>query len=229
MGKSYISKILGAAFMFTFVVSAAPTPLISYPILPQKVVTGGDISVPIHEEIEVSINGRPQRLHLTGAGVRKKTKLIFTADVYVAASYLDNAGGFAKQLGEGLDVIRRASARAMLLTFVRGVSANQVRDSFKDALKENGADLESPPIKELFAKLVTDLPERSTVSFVSSSQDPKEDVVNVEIVTPKNENAKFTVRGPKLATTLWSMWFGNAADGGLGDLKAVLMGMTPAN
>jgi len=194
-------------------------PLIQYPIQPQKVVSSGDFSIPVHDEVEVTVDGKPQRLHLTGAGLRKKTVFLFTADVYVAANYMGDQGGFAKQLGEGLDVVRKAKTKAIVLTFVRDVKGSQIRSSFEDALKENGIDLKSPPIKELFEKLTFDLPAKSTLSFVASSANPSEDIVTIE--GPKE---KFTLRGPKLAASIWSMWFGASADGGLSELKGQLMG-----
>lgn len=215
-----ILKVFAFLPMF-FSVSGFAAALISYPLSPDKVVSGGDLQVPVHDEVEIQVDGKPQRLHLTGAGVRKKKVLIFTGDVYVAASYLNKAGGFTKQFGEGLDVIKKAQSRAMILTFLRDVKAGQMRDAFKDALKENGVDMEKPPaaIKELFEKLTFDLPKKSTLSIVSNSSDPAEDVVLFEGPTEK-----FTLRGPKLAVTLWSMWFGTPADDGLGDLKSELMG-----
>lgn len=157
------------------------------------------------------------KLRLTGEGVRKKKIVLVKVDVYRAASYLDAAVKMDPQ--KPMESIRRAKAKALHLTFLRDLGAAKIRSSFRDALKRNQVDPESPVMRKALATLDFDVKEGQTLSLVGYKKDEKTDVLVFE--TPKGP---VSLEGPDAASQFWLIWFGEPEDSGLENLKKDLVG-----
>ncbi len=175
---------------------------------PVKTIEG----VNVYPEVKLGA----EKLYLTGAGLRTKTVVIVKANVYVAAHYLD--AGVVLDPKEPMKGLAQSKNRVLHLTFLRDLTSDKIKDSFKDALKENGVDTESGAVKKIFSELNFDMKEKGTVALVGSKLADGTEQLLVEGPT------QILASGKGLVSLFWTIWFGKPADGGLEDLKAELLG-----
>lgn len=167
---------------------------------PLKIVHASGIDVPVYAHVATD----KMKLNLTGHGIREKTILIASVNVYYAASYMDQ-----KQL-------EKSKTRALVLTFLRDLNSDKIRSSFTDALKENEVDVETEAMQKLFAMMAFDVKKGSQVRFIGTLGDAS-DTLLIEL-----PGQTIKTEGPKLAENFWKIWFGKPADSGLKDLKELL-------
>jgi hypothetical protein len=185
---------------------------------PARTFDESGVKVPVYAEVTPKLPGLPVgKLYLTGAGLREKKIALFHVNVYIAASYIDHAGGLPA--GAPMDGIQKSKVNALQLTFLRNLSAEQVRGAFVESLKKNGSDVTSPAIQGILSKLDSEMPKGSTLTLFGIEHAARQ---TLSIETPTG--AVVTGDGPNLATQFWRIWFGEPADGGLEDLKAMLVG-----
>jgi hypothetical protein len=155
---------------------------------------------------------RDYPLYLTGAGIRRKKVLIVTVPVYVLASYASDQGVKTS------DGIFRSQAKALRLTLLRDVSADQLRDSFKEAMKVNGVAVENDSFwSQLFARLDSDVSAGEIITFASVTDDEGMDHL---IVAGRKT---LTAKGVGLGNQFWRMWLGIPVDDGVAELKRSLV------
>lgn len=171
--------------------------------------------VAIHEQAKTALFPAP--LTLTGAGKRVKKIVLLKIDVYAAAHYLDLSTKLDP--ADPMAGVKAAKAKAIQLTFLRDVDSGKIRDSFSDALKKNGVDLQSPVMKSVLGRLTFDMKEKQTLTLVGIKRADGTEVLHFEAPT-----GPFQVEGPAIASEFWKIWFGEPEDGGLEKLKAALIG-----
>lgn len=157
------------------------------------------------------------KLFLTGAGVRKKKVALFNVNVYVASSYTDKPG--ALPAASPMDGIAKSKVNALQLTFLRDLSADQVRGAFGESLTHNGADPASPALAAILSKLDMPMPKGSTLTFLGVRGDKGE---KIWVEAPGGK--MLSSEGPSVARDFWQIWFGKPADGGLDSLRGELSG-----
>lgn len=201
--------------------------LISWPIFgsvirflgdpdPELEIKVGQITVPVYREAELTV-GDPAVIHhlyLTGAGIRAKRILFSKVNVYTAANYIDNPPISQDQ---PLDTLQNTKAKAMYLTALRDLTADQIRSSFEEALDVNGVDLTEPSMADLIAELTFDLPIESNGTIVGYTNYEGDHVL---IEAPDREIYKV---GPDLSFNFWRVWFGIPVDEGMARLKEKLV------
>jgi hypothetical protein len=171
---------------------------------PAKVFQESGLKIAIATEVKPAAGGAP-KLFLTGAGVRKKKVALFNVNVYVAAHYSDVAGK-----------AEAGKVHALELTFLRDLSAEQVRGAFQESLKANGADPNTGALKTVLAKIDMPMPKGTSLTLLGIGGD------KLQIETPTGTT--LSGEGPALVTDFWKIWFGKPADSGLADLKPQLTG-----
>jgi hypothetical protein len=203
--------VLFVAALFSF---NAPAALLEGVGTPAQTLEG----VKIYPEAKVKIGPRTVDLKLTGAGLRKKKVVIINAKVYVAASYIDSPKGLDPK--DPMKGIVASKVKALQLTLMRDLSAEKIRDSFRDSLASNQVDVKNPAIERTFAKITFDVKEGSTITLVGYEKAGG----GSQVVTWELPGLTITDEAPGLADMFWKIWFGNPADGGLEKLKAELSG-----
>lgn len=187
-----------------------------------KTLKSGDTTVEVHSEAKVlipSVTGKtPTTVYLTGAGLREKPVVFFDVDVYFALSYWDHKEALSSKNPQ--DDLKKSKVKVMQLVLLRDLSADKIRDSFADALKENGVDLKSNAISGLLKALSFDVKEGARVTIVGYTRENGTQGIWYELEGNPNP---VQVEGARIADDFWSVWFGKPADGGLKELKKALV------
>jgi len=163
---------------------------------------------------ETSLNletwGGPKKIQLSlaGSGRRVKHILFISADVYVAGSYVE----------KGEDV-GTSPTKMMRLQFVRDLSESQISSAFQDALKENGLEVDVPPLSTVLRQMKFTLRKGDTVDVVAFANGRGSDTLLI-----RSPDRAISAEGVELGNAFWKVWYGKPADGGMEDLKKELMG-----
>ena len=187
---------------------------------PSQVITVGNIKVPVYAEARVHVGNAPSSgfpVYLTGAGIRVKQIVFVDTNLYATSSYVDNTSGISKT--DPLGSLARNNVKALSLTLLRDLSADEIRSSFEDALMANNVDLDSPGVKELLSKITFDMPAQSTTS-IAGFVDGHSDSAFIETST----GYKASAQDKGLSLNFWRVWFGIPVDDGMKALKANLIG-----
>lgn len=188
-------------YLFFFISSLVFASDLSFPTKPINTVTASGVEIPIFSSALYAPN---TKLVLTGQGVREKSILIASVNVYHAASYLDQRS------------LEKSKVRLLSLTFLRDLASEKIRSSFSDALRENGIALDTPEMQSLFQLMTFDVKKGSKVNFIGLRGEKSETILfELPDKTLKAE-------GPSIVQDFWKIWFGKPADSGLKDLKEQL-------
>jgi hypothetical protein len=161
-----------------------------------------------------------------GSGLRKKTILFITFRVYTARFFVsaNDAARFARTPTRALESLDSIPAVAMLLTFERSVSPQQLGDSLNAAMSANGYDVKHDPDLQALSRAIKSsdaIPSGSTGILAAIGVDPDIDLV----VYQSPSGAITSIRGRSgLKRALMSAWFGKPADGGLRGLRDEILG-----
>lgn len=175
------------------------------------------LEVPIYQEILLS-EPKGVLVKFSGVGIRKKSVVLVSVNVYAAQSYFQKPPTFNSE-ASSMDSLKNAGSRVMRLTFLRDVGADKIKASFSEALEKNGIDLSTKEMKSFLEKFNFDIKEKETLSFIGLPNAGAGDTLKVEGI-----GNSFSVTGADLVGKFWSIWYGIPADGGLEDLKAELTG-----
>jgi len=150
----------------------------------------------------------PAPLVLNGLGLRKATFL--AVRVYVAGLYLP------QKSRDPREILGRDQPWHLLLHFVRGVGASDIRDAFAEGFKKSAGDrlpALAPRIAALEARM-TDFKDGQTLAFTN---DPGKGVT-----VTVNGAAGAPIDGADFASALLGIWLG--AEPPNADLKTGLLG-----
>jgi hypothetical protein len=202
---------LGVATLAIMVAHAGAGPLVT--LTPE----GGVLNVP---------GGSPLPITMIGSGLRKKTILFVTFKVYSARFLVatSDAKKFERTPAAALTSLDQIPAVAMLLTFERSVSAQQMSDSVNAAMNANGYNVNDSPELQALAHAIRTagpIPSGSVVVLAALRVDPEADLIVYQ--APSGSIA--SIRGTTgLKRALMSAWFGKPADGGLRALRDEILG-----
>lgn len=186
---------------------------------PMRSVSASGIEVPVYEKVGLTGTSKtPVELKLTGGGVREKKVVIASVNVYLLLSYTDL--NVPLDAGDPLKSLSQSRNRLLRMTFLRDVDAEKIRNSFADALKENGVSLEDPAMKKLLDALQFDVKKGGGVELIGLR--PATGMEKVQMVFPTKT---IESEGKTLVSDFWKIWFGKPADGGLEDLKPRLLSL----
>jgi hypothetical protein len=188
---------------------------------PETAETVAGVAVPGKVSVKVPGQKTFQELFLTGAGVRTKKVVLVKVDVYVGANYLDNGKGISAE--NPMAAIAGSKLKVMLMTFLRDIDNEKIRDSFSDALKGNGIDIEKVPYKNFLGSMRFDIKEKDRWAFIGMP-----DAKGAQRVILETPRGQIEGSGAEFADDIWKMWFQKPMDGGLEDLKEKLLGQKPS-
>jgi hypothetical protein len=201
-----------------FIPSFASASLVEFVGEPSHVIKESGVEVPVYQEARVQLDThKSQPLYLTGSGIYIKKVAFIKAKVYAAVSYIDTPSGISKD--KPLDTIAGSRSKVIQMTLFRHVSADQIQENFRKALKANQVDMEAPVIKGMFAHLNFDVEAGQTITFISRT-----DTRGLDHLVVEGGPETYTAQADELGLTLWKMWFGNPKDQGTATLKADLIG-----
>jgi len=135
-----------------------------------------------------------QTLMLNGLGIRKAT--IFKVKVYVGALYL------MKPSGDAHVIIDSAEPSELVLQFVRGVSAGDLRGAWQEGFEKTAPNA-SPALKQSIALLtgwMTDM--KAGERMVFTRMPGKGTQLDI------GGSPKGTILGDDFGRALWAIWFG---------------------
>jgi hypothetical protein len=153
----------------------------------------------------ITIQG--QELVLNGLGLRKAT--LFRVHVYVAALYVTRAGSDPRVF------VQSSGPTELVLQFVRSVSANQLRDAWKEAFARTARD-NLPALKDRIAALeagTADVKSGQRMTFLRLPQG---------IQVSADGALRGAIPGDDFARAFLSIWLGDSPPNP--ELKAGLLG-----
>ncbi|MBI3295618.1 MAG: chalcone isomerase family protein [Deltaproteobacteria bacterium] len=182
---------------------------------PQMIPLNG-YSIPVYPGLTVGTTETDYSLTLTGYGVMKKTVLIVTVDVYLAASYVTESQFPIHS--DPLGRLESAPVKALQMTLVRDVSGDQLKAALADALSLNGSDPNDPKFVSLFSPLSNGLKAGDTTLTISYTKG------GIDTVLSLTTSQSQAVQGSGLGMDIWKIWFGATDDDNSTALKNALIG-----
>lgn len=168
-----------------------------------------------------TVTGSNVVLNLIGAGLRSKTVLFVPAKVYVTELFSSDAAKFSRD-ANALKSLEAVSVTAIRLTFLRGVDAETVASSYREALAANNVSLKDTAIQQFLANVEKGGDAAQGKSFVMLLVFTKEGGTKLFYEDTKDQVS--VVEGPRaLQQQILSIWLGNSADSGLEKLKKTLL------
>lgn len=161
-------------------------------------------------------------LELVGKGIRTKSVLFISVNVYEAQFLVSDKPAFMSALKSGtpMAALAKADKAELQLKFLRNVSASKIETSFREALEANKISPKSPNMKA-FLKVIEDSPKFDEGKTVVLTGNIKEGTMLYTDPAGKTTTMKV---GTADVLNLFSIWFGTPADGGLEKLKNALLG-----
>lgn len=179
--------------------------------------------VKIAKDGQVNINGQQIPVSIIGSGLRTKKVVIVNVKVYVAELLSSDASKFVRSADQALSSLDQSRTIALRLTFLRGVDADTVQTSYKEALDANNISTSDAGVAQFLAavKAGGDADNGKTMTIVTSKEADGSETVYYE-GTKSGDPA--VIKGAKgLSNKLMSIWLGESADSGLETLKAQII------
>jgi hypothetical protein len=190
----------------------------------QLVPSGRTIEdVAISSSASATVQGRHFGLTTVGAGLRSKRVAIINVKVYVAQLMVSDASRFVHSADGALASMADMSQVAIRLDFLRGVDADTVQSSFRDALTANNVDFTSPAIMAFLNAVSAggDAVDGKALTIVGERLSSTADAITYE----DSDGKTTTVTGPTgFLRSIFSIWLGEPADSGVDNLKQALIG-----
>ncbi len=149
----------------------------------------------------VTVEGK--QLKLNGMGLRKKTVLIASVDVYVAGFYVETPSQNATEL------ISSDEAKRMTLYMLRDLGKSKITDALRDGFEKN-SKAQMTVLKERLESLIAMIPDAKKGSTIVITYIPETGTV---LARPGD---RVVIPGRDFAEALFSVWLGrNPVDEGL--------------
>ncbi|MBI4403220.1 MAG: hypothetical protein HY537_03625 [Deltaproteobacteria bacterium] len=198
-----------------FLVNKARASAVEFQGTPQ-VVSASGIDVKIYPQAMIHAGEVNYPVKLSGYGIRTKSVLFLDANIYMVASYVDDPA--LMQPLNLLQGIRLSKGKVLQLTMLRSLTGEQVSKSLEDALRINGVDVSSGPVKNVLSQFSVALPAGHSALLIGF---PKADAVETLAIEFLGKDIK--EEGKSLALDFWRVWFGTPVDGGIKKLQAELV------
>lgn len=186
-------------------------------------LTVGTAAVPVvaYSSVALQLDGATAltELFLTGAGNREGLfgMLPYGVVNYISVDPASIAAGEEKS--KLLDTVRNSETKLLQMTMLMDLSAKQIRNAFKDALRANAVDLNDPAIAGLLEKITFPFKTGLQVNIIGYQKDAHTEVVRVEVAGQES----LVGEGENLARNFWKIWFGKPVDDKMGDLQVKLI------
>ena len=180
--------------------------------------------IKLTKSITIDDNKIITELKSVSYGVRKKKVfLLAVVKIYVAEFFAAEPTKLVKTDAGILNSLKSAGSVQLRFTASRDLTGSQISESFKEALKENGIDLEksSSELTDVLAAIhsVQKIKNGEVFSLTSIWKNS-----TATLLIQKPDQTIQKISGPeKFAVDLFSIWFGKPADPKLEDLKKSLL------
>lgn len=151
---------------------------------------------------KVKAGDKTATLTLSGAGIRQKTKVFLTFNVYSVSSYVEDVATL-RRAKSPLEGARAQKVKALKLTMLRNLSAAELRTAFEEALLANGVDLNAEHVQGVFAQWQSGMTRGQSATLVGYEKANGDEMLQIEIPTKT-----ITVEGKSAANDFWKIWFG---------------------
>ncbi len=161
-------------------------------------------------------------LKSVGSGLRDKKVVLVNVKVYVGQLFVSNLETFKKTDSEALASLNEQKAAAIRLHFLRDVDSENVRNSFKDALKANSVNLEDTSVKSFLDAVVAggEAQKGKVMTILAYKNDDGSETVAYENTSGKATEIKGTAG---LMKNIFSIWLGKPSDDGVKKLKSSIL------
>lgn len=180
--------------------------------------------MPLTETVTLTDSDVSATLKSVSHGMRRKKVFgLVPVKVYVAEFFAADPTKLQKEDATILDSLKPSGPVQLRLTLARDLSGTQISDSFKEALGVNGVDVKNPPkeIGEILAELaqIKEFKEKEVFSLTGAWKDS-----NGTLYIQKPDGSIKKISGEAtFLKQIFSIWFGEPADGKLGELKKTLL------
>lgn len=157
-------------------------------------------------------------------GLRKKKVALFWAKVYVGQIFSSTALSPPKSIAEAYDALSKQPTVAITLTFVRHVTADQMKSAFEDSFETNGIDSKNDPgLKPLFdiLKKAGDIYDKQTLAIILTKGTAGSEMLYLENGKGELQSTK-AEKGTQ--AKILKLWVGKPADSGMERLHEQFLG-----
>ena len=170
---------------------------------PKTETPASGVEVLVYPEATVRGGGNETSVRFTGYGVRIKN-LVFK--IYSISHYIDDVDSL--KVGDPMDTITKAKAKAVELVMLRDMSGEQVRSAFEDALIMNSVDVSATSVRSILDSFTDGVQAKDIVRITSFIEGNRE-TVNVEVVRGNNVIKWRQETAAELGSNIWKIWFGS--------------------
>lgn len=185
---------------------------------PASHVSVEGLKVPVYSSGWVNLESLNAQVYLTGHGVYAKPLGLLSVNIYHVAHYLDSTTGFSTPT-DPLSDIDRAQSFALCFTYLRSLTADQIRNSFEQMLAVNSVDITEPAIAKSLGDLTFRVNKGDTSVLIGHSEGRFIQWLHLETGSLLAMNS-----ADFLATDFWRVWFAVPYDSGMKRLKQLLIG-----
>lgn len=212
-----MKKVLASLLMMSMFATAAQATLL------ETTKSGKSIEgVQVASEAIVNIEKQQLPVSIIGAALRAKTVLIMKVKVYVIELLSSDASTFVRTSNGALASLDQSRTIAMRMSFLRGLDAASMQQSFSESLNANGINPNEGAIAQLLnaVKNGGDANSGDTMTVVLQKNADKTETVYFE-----NTQHKITaINGPEgFSKKVMSIWLGVTTDSGLENAKQSLI------
>lgn len=167
------------------------------------------------------VNEQEIPLTSVGAGLRSKKVVFVNVKVYVGQLYVADTAAFQKSEASALTSLKTQNAVAIQMHFLRDVDAENVQNSFQEALKVNGIATDSAEIKQFLTSVSKGGEAKSGKSLIvlGHRHNGQESVFYEDTAG----NVSEIKGGEGFIEKVFSIWLGKAADSGVAKLKSEIL------
>jgi hypothetical protein len=181
-------------------------------------VSAGEYDVPVHPEALLTQGDWRFEMFLTGYGVRKKRVVFIDVDVYFSAHYLTKP---ARSISaDPISHIRNSQAECLILTILRDLSGDDIKNSLRQSLQLNNIDPNRAEFVSIFDQLGRGARSGEQILLLSYTHP---DTGNDSVYAVMPDGAR-EVTGRDIGLWLWHVWFGIPVDDWMRVLKSQLVG-----
>jgi hypothetical protein len=175
-------------------------------------------SVQLSKSVSTNVEGKDTAMNIVGAGLRSKTILFTSVNVYVAELFATEDDQFVRDENKALGSLMKSDTTAIRLNFVHTVEAEKVQSAFREALVTNAVKLSDPAVVKFLSAVANggDAPNGSTLVVLGHKNgDGSESVIY------ENPNGKSVeIKGDKgFIENIFKIWLGIPVDKDLSRLK----------
>jgi hypothetical protein len=171
--------------------------------------------VNLSSSVTTNTENESMKLSYVGSGLRAKKVVFVNIKVYVAEFFVSNPEKFKKT--EPLNSLKDQKAVAIQLHFLRGVDAENVQKSFKEALSANGVNIDDAGVKQFLEAVAKggEAQEGKALSILGSQLADGSQKISYETTS----GSITEIKGQGLVEKVFSIWFGKPSDDGVATLK----------